>query len=167
MMPHHGDGGFSRSNLTSQLAAFANASLTLAELQRWLTPVLAAAEFPGEPVDEELVTRLTYVFEDDSLSETEHLENARGIGQALYSSIDNTALIKLLPLYLLRRRFCEIVALASEGRVSHTGFVSFLTESKLSKPLKVRLARLDSEALRDLCSALLNDDFTKIQAIAG
>lgn len=153
---------FSRDVLAKHLLAMVRENTALAEFRLFLTPVFVENSFPGPQADMELVTRLMHLFEDDSLTEVEHRENARILGQALKSPLSNDRVVELLPLLVGRRRLCLVTSRLIQGKLSRTSFLSHLAQARMPLWLKQWLQSARDGQLEELCDALAEYDVERI-----
>jgi hypothetical protein len=151
------------ADLLVQLGAFARGELTLAALQAWLVPILAAdpldiEESAHQPWDHaaddtRLFWRLVYLFEVGE--EEEPLRRHAGAIVACLDSTRHSAVTyELLPLLLDQDRFSTIVDKHLHGIISRTGFLNVVTESGYPPHAKLWLQHAPDVALRHLVELL-------------
>lgn len=142
-----------REDFTSRFYALAREEIYLDDLRRWFTPLLVDGDIrPGAGKD--LKSSLVYLFEDDSIGPAVHVDNARRLVPYLESALSEDQVLWLLPLILLQHRLCDVVGKYKRGVVSRTGFVTFVSSSRLSGGIKKWLTNASPDALTGLCEAL-------------
>ena len=125
-----------RGVLVEQLEAFADRRLTLEELRSWFTPLLIGETVAVADLDHDLVFRMVFLFEDDSLDEGKHAVNARRLVGAMRSPIANDVLLELLPVIAAQDRIAEILARYHRGLISRTSFLSAIRETRFTQRIK-------------------------------
>jgi hypothetical protein len=121
--------------------------------------------FPGPEEDAALITRLSLLFEDDSISQDDHKDNATIIAAALASAFPSGRILELLPLLLARRRICAAVTNVTSGKISRTSFLSLIAESRLSAHVKRWLSEVQSRDIDLLCRALSTEDVGAVHGL--
>ncbi len=155
----------SLQELSVQLGMFGRGALTLAELQQWFTPILAADSLdveesdagPWEQAAEDtrLFWRLVYLFEAGGEEESLRAVASR-ILACLESTRDASLTYELLPLVLDQDRLAAIVEKHLGGTISRTGFLCVVSESGYPPHVKLWLERATGAALCQL-SRLLDE----------
>jgi hypothetical protein len=157
----------SREDLTAQLEAFAKGWLTLDDLRRWFTPLLVAETTEAVAADRDLVFRLIFLFEDDSLSGDAHRCNAWRLSRALRAVESNSELIELIPVVTDQERLCAVVGKYRRGIISRTGFLSAISEARYSRRVKDWLVAADVAGLQFLCKVLSAGEYETVGLITG
>jgi hypothetical protein len=142
----------------SQLEAFAGNRLPLAALRRRFTPLLSGARTPS-PKDRDLIFSLIFLFEDESLSEQAHRQNALRLVKASHELEDLTVFAILIPLIIDQDRLCTIVERYRTKIISRTAFISAMSSVRYASRLKEWLAESDSASLESFCKALSNGEY--------
>lgn len=151
---------YDRAAMRRKLASFAGGDLDLGELRRWFTPLLADNGGEAPEHDHDVVFRLVYLFEDESLDKGTHRTNAHRLAQALHEVEDNAALLELVPIITDQDRLCGILEKYRAGLVTRTGFLSFVSETRYSTKVKSWLAHTDLLTLLSLCNSLSSGKYS-------
>lgn len=147
------------------ITAFANRDLTLHDLRRAFTPLLAAGQVGPDSGAEGFLTDLVFLFEDDSLSEQQHQQNAQRIVHLLRPEFNNTLTQKLLRVVLSQDRLCDVIGKVKAGIISRTKFVAFIGALRVSDDVKTYLTDASPERLEQLCATLALSDTAALAAL--
>ena len=163
------------ADLAEHLRAFSEGSVTRAQLQQQLAPVLAAdpldvAQSDSTPWDHahhdaRLFWRLVYLFETEEAEEEGDLRRLAGrVVECLARTGSAATTFELLPIVLDQERFCVIAAKHVRGVISRTGFLSVVAESGYPAHLKLWLQHAGPAALERLCAMLAGGDYATAAA---
>jgi hypothetical protein len=156
-----------REDVAEQLALFAEGRITLSDLRRWFTPLLVAETVEAVEADNDLVFRLAFLFEDDSVEERTHRNHANRLSRAMRKVQSDNALIELLPVIVGQNRFCGIAQKYLHGTISRVGFLSAVSESSCSRRLKDWLVATDEAGLTFFCETLSAGEYEIVGSIIG
>jgi hypothetical protein len=163
------------ADLSEHLRAFSDGSVTRAELQQRLAPVLAAdpldvSQSDSTPWDHahhdaRLFWRLVYLFETEEADEEEELRRLAGrVVECLARTGSAATTFELLPVIVDQERFCVIAAKHARGVISRTGFLSVVAESGYPAHLKLWLQHAGTDALDRLGLRLSAGDYATAAA---
>jgi hypothetical protein len=143
--------------LATSLRELADGTITPAELQARLEPVLGAdpldvsasdpTPWEENPHDERLFWRIVYLFESDGVDDPRMRDTARHIVDSLESTGSAETTLELLPVILDQARLGAIVAKHVAGVISRTGFLSVVAESGYPEHVKLWLQHASHAAL--------------------
>jgi hypothetical protein len=148
-----------RAAVRAQLEVLAGRQLTVDRLRQWFTPLLTTIRKTAT-TDETLVFSIAFLFEDESLDESKHMRNASRLVHALQDVESNAVLLERLPIITDQDRLCQIVDRFRDGKISRTGYLSAISNSRYSRRVKHWLANVDAIALAEFCAALTLCDYT-------
>ena len=171
--PSHPSIVLTLDELCVQLRRFASGELGLAELHRWMAPILAAdpldieqsadAPWASSPEETRLAWRLIYLFESGT-DEARLRADAARIVSCHEATRDAALDYELLPMVLDQDRFCEIVDRHARGIITRTGFLNVVAESGYPAHVKLWLERASVAALASLAGQLAASAYAVVAA---
>ena len=157
------------SELCAILGEFAGGSLSLADVQRRLDPLLASDSLDIEASDparwdlgadeERLFWWLVYLIESESDDGDGPRRRMGRIVHCLDTTRSAADTYELLPLVFDQDRLQTIVAKHRAGIISRTGFLSVLAESRYPPHAKLWLEHADPGALTRLAELLAQGEY--------
>jgi hypothetical protein len=156
-----------RHALKEQLEAFADRRLTLEALRRWFTPLLITEAVEVADADHDLIFRVVFLLEDESLDETEHIANAKRLVGAMRTVVDNAVLLELIPMITAQEQVVEIVERYHQGVISRTSFLSAISEARFTQRTKEWLARSGNAALGEFRALLSSGEYSRLAELLG
>lgn len=162
-------------DLAGRLQAFADGTLSRAELEAWIAPVLAAdpldvaesddVPWLDAPDEERLFWRLLYLVESADAGDDgeQALRALAGRTVVCLSSTASPAdTLELLPLVADQPRLCTILERHARGVVTRTGLLSVIANASYPPHAKLWLTHAGPAALAGLCERLDAGDYATV-----
>lgn len=154
-----------RSALEEQLAAVDADPSAAAALRAWVREVVIGDDIELDSQVEPLILAAVEKLDLASANDTDLVEVARQL-HALLRGVEDEDLAKaLVPLAQDRAKVADVLRKAVKGRISHTGWLSYVAEQHWPAPVKKALAALDGPSLTQLLNALVNADYKTVATI--
>lgn len=155
----------SRASASRYLSQLAQGVSDLGEIRRRFAPAITGRDSFSTGNEEDLIARVAFVLEDESIDLAAHRLQAGRLAAALDSRLSNEEILSLLPLILGSPRFCLVLSKLEAGTVSRTGYLSFIAESAYGDEAKRWLLAAPMPALRDLGQMLQDRDYVGVARV--
>ena len=153
--------------LQEQLAAVDADPSAAAALRAWVRDVIIGDDVEVDTQSQPLILAAVQRLDLASVSDTDLVEAARQLHALLVNVQDEDLARVLIPLARDRSTLVDVLRKAMNGKVSHTGWLSFIAEQHWPSPVKKALAAVHGPGQTQLLDGLLKSNYKTVATVLG